>query len=56
MHHTQAVVGTSLVVAGLAVAAAGAAFYFAKDHDTTGLAIAGAGGGVLIGGVITLAF
>lgn len=56
MHHTQAVVGTSLVVAGLAVAAAGAAFYFAKDHDTNGLAIAGVGGGVLVGGVITLAF
>jgi hypothetical protein len=56
MHHTQKVVGTTLVVAGLAVAAAGAAFYFAKDHDKNGLAIAGVGGGVLIGGVITLAF
>jgi hypothetical protein len=56
MHHTQKVAGTSLVIAGLAVAAAGAAFYFAKDHDKNGLAIAGVGGGVLIGGVITLAF
>jgi hypothetical protein len=56
MHHTQRVAGTSLVVAGLAVAAAGAAYYFAKDHDKNGLAIAGVGGGVLIGGVITLAF
>ncbi|MEO8844961.1 MAG: hypothetical protein ABI591_15205 [Kofleriaceae bacterium] len=56
MRHTQKVAGTSLVVAGLAVAAAGAAYYFARDRDKNGLAIAGVGGGALIGGVITLAF
>ena len=56
IHHTQKVVGTSLAVAGLAVAAAGIAYYFAQDHDKAGLAIAGVGGGALIGGVITLAF
>lgn len=56
INHTQKVAGTSLVVAGLAIAAGGAAFYFANHHDKNGLAIAGVGGGVLVGGVITLAF
>ena len=35
---------------------AGAAFYFAQNHDKTGLAIAAGGGGLLVRGVITLAF
>ena len=56
IHHDHKVLGTSLVIAGLAVAAAGAAFYFADHHDRAGLAVAGVGGGALIGGVITLAF
>jgi hypothetical protein len=53
-HH--GVLGTALTVAGLAVAAAGTAYYFANSHDKNGLVIAGAGGGLLVGGVVTLTF
>jgi hypothetical protein len=54
--HAHRLAGTVLTVAGLAVAAAGAAYYFANSHDHNGLVIAGAGGGLLVGGVVTLAF
>ena len=54
--HKHKVLGTSLTIAGLAIAAAGAAVYFADHHARSGLAIAGVGGGALIGGVFTLAF
>jgi hypothetical protein len=56
MHHSQNVIGVTLAISGAAVALAGAAFYFSQNHDKNGLAIAGAGGGLLVGGVITLAF
>jgi hypothetical protein len=55
-HDNRGVIGTALTVAGLAVAAAGTAYYFAKSHDKNGLVIAGAGGGLLVGGVVTLTF
>ena len=55
-HNNHTVLGTALTIAGLAVAAAGTAYYFAQSHDKNGLVIAGAGGGLLIGGVVTLAF
>ncbi|HET9987573.1 MAG TPA: hypothetical protein VFQ65_03620 [Kofleriaceae bacterium] len=48
--------GTVLTIAGIAVAAAGTAYYFANSHDKNGLVIAGAGGGLLVGGVVTLTF
>lgn len=54
--HASHKVGWGLTIAGLAVAAAGVAYYFANDHDKNGLAVAGAGGGLLVGGVVTLAF
>ncbi len=56
LHHRRTVAGTALTITGLAVAAAGAAIYFAKDHSKTGLGIGGIGGGLLLGGVFTLAF
>ncbi len=56
MHHTRRVAGTTLTLSGIAVAATGAAIYFAKDHSRTGLGVAGLGGGLLLGGVFTLAF
>jgi len=55
-HQTHGVAGTVLTVAGLAVAAAGAVYYFANSHDKNGLVIAGAGGGLLVGGIVTLTF
>jgi hypothetical protein len=53
---THGVLGTALTIAGLAVAAAGTAYYFAESHDKNGLVVAGIGGGLLVGGVVTLAF
>jgi hypothetical protein len=53
---SHGVLGTVLTVAGLVGAAAGTAYYFANSHDKNGLVIAGAGGGLLVGGVVTLAF
>jgi len=56
MHHSHNVLGATLAISGAAIAIAGAAFYFSQNHDKTGLAIAAGGGGLLVGGVITLAF
>ena len=48
--------GTLLTVAGVVVAGAGAALYFLDDHSDYGLAPAALGGGLTLGGVITLTF
>jgi len=56
MHHHHKAVGVGLTVAGLAVAAGGAALYFAKDHSNAGLATAAAGGGLALGGLLVLSF
>ncbi|CAN5400299.1 hypothetical protein BH11MYX1_BH11MYX1_21310 [soil metagenome] len=56
MHHARRVAGTAFTITGVAVAAIGAAIYFAKDHSKPGLGVAGVGGGLLLGGVFTLAF
>jgi hypothetical protein len=50
------VLGATLAISGAAVAIAGAAFYFSQNRDKNGLAIAAGGGGLLVGGVLTLAF
>jgi hypothetical protein len=56
MHHARKVAGTALTLTGVAIAATGAAIYFAKDHSRTGLGVAGVGGGLLLGGAFTLVF
>ncbi len=56
VHHAHKVAGTALTITGLAVAVVGGAIYFANDHSRTGLGVAGVGGGLLLGGVFTLAF
>jgi len=56
VRHGHKVAGVALTIAGLAVAAAGVAFYFANDHDKNGLVVGGGGGGLLLGGIITLTF
>lgn len=56
LHHHHKAVGIGLTITGLAVAAGGAALYFAKDHSNAGLATAAAGGGLAIGGLLVLSF
>lgn len=56
MHHHHKAVGLGLTLTGLAVAAGGAALYFAKDHSSAGLATAAAGGGLAVGGLLVLSF
>jgi len=48
--------GMGLTIAGLVVAGAGVGLYLALDKPDYALGIAGAGGGVLLGGVTILAF
>ena len=48
--------GVTLLVSGLAVAAAGVAVYVATDKPDVGLAAAGAGGGLALGGLVVLSF
>lgn len=48
--------GIGLTVAGLVVAGAGVGLYLALDKPSYALGIAGAGGGMLVGGVTILAF
>jgi len=52
-HHLA---GGVLTAAGAALAIAGAVYYFTQSHDKNGLVLAGAGGGLLVGGVVTLTF
>ena len=52
LHH----VGLAMTLVGLATAGAGIAVYFAADKPTYSLAIAGAGGGLALGGVTVLTF
>ncbi|MFT3693918.1 MAG: hypothetical protein QM831_12305 [Kofleriaceae bacterium] len=54
-HHGKGL-PVALTVAGAVIAAAGLGYYFGDDHAKPGLAIAGAGGGLLVGGLVTLAF
>jgi len=56
LRHARAVTGTGLLVAGLAIAAAGTALYYAEHHAGYGLAVAGAGAGFALGGVVALTF
>jgi hypothetical protein len=56
LHHHRKVTGTALLISGLAIAAAGAALYYAESHASYGLATAGIGAGFVLGGVVTLAF
>ncbi len=44
-HHAKRVTGVALVLTGLAIAATGTAYYFAQNHDNTGLVIGGVGAG-----------
>ena len=55
LHHTHTVVGLTLLVTGLAAAAASAAVYYGADHDT-GLGVAGAAAGLVVGSVIAFSF
>lgn len=55
LHHEHTVVGVTLLVTGLAVAAAGAAVYFGADHDT-GLGIVGGGAGLVVGSILAFSF
>jgi hypothetical protein len=48
--------GTVLALSGLAVAAGGAALYFTQDHAGYGLAMAAAGTGLAVGGVVAFSF
>lgn len=48
--------GIVMTVLGLAVAGGGAAWYFADDKNTMGLATATGGGGLALGGIGVLAF
>ena len=54
--HHERVGGVTLAIVGLATAAAGAAIYYGHDHTRYGLATAGAGGGLALGGVVVLTF
>jgi hypothetical protein len=56
LHHGRKVTAVGLLVAGVVAAAAGTAVYYADNHSTAGLAIAGAGAGLLVGGIVTLTF
>jgi len=55
-HQDHRVAGGVLTGLGVALAAAGVSYYFANDHDKNGLALAGAGGGLIVGGIVTLTF
>lgn len=48
--------GIAMAVVGIAVAGAGAAWYFADDENKMGLATATGGGGLALGGIGVLAF
>ncbi len=56
LHHARKVTAVGVLVAGIVAAAAGTAVYYAENHSTAGLAIAGAGAGLLVGGIVTLTF
>jgi len=45
-----------MLVGGLVVAAAGTAIYYAANHTTAGLAVAGAGAGLVVGSIVTFTF
>lgn len=55
LHHDHTVVGVTLLVTGLAAAAASAAVYYGVDHDA-GLGIAGAGAGLVLGSILAFSF
>jgi hypothetical protein len=48
--------GLVMTIVGLAVTAGGAAWYFADDHNETGLATATGGAGLAVGGISVLVF
>ncbi len=52
-HHAT---GLTLLIGGLAAGAAGIAIYETQNQANAGLALAGAGGGLALGGVIVLTF
>ncbi|MDB4955341.1 MAG: hypothetical protein JWO36_2910, partial [Myxococcales bacterium] len=54
--HHHRVLGATLTFTGIAVAAAGIALYATQNHATYGVATAAAGGGLALGGVVSLAF
>jgi hypothetical protein len=56
LHHARTTSGVGLLVAGVVAAAAGTALYFADNHASGGLGVAGAGVGLLVGGIVTLTF
>ncbi|HEY0252615.1 MAG TPA: hypothetical protein VGC41_13865 [Kofleriaceae bacterium] len=55
-HHRSHALPVGLAIAGAVIAAAGIGYYAAQDHSKPGLAVAGVGGGLLVGGLVTLAF
>ena len=52
-HHR---VGLRMTILGILVAAVGTVVYFAEDHTRYGLAIAGGGAGMALGGIAVLTF
>lgn len=54
--HRSHALPIGLAIAGAVLAAAGIGYYAAEDSAKAGLGIAGAGGGLLVGGLLTLAF
>jgi len=53
-HHTR--LGLTTLLTGVAVAAAGTVLYVTRDHADYGLATVAAGGGLALGGAISLTF
>ena len=55
LHHDHKVLGVTLLVAGLAAAAASAAVYYGVDHDA-GLGVAGGAAGLVVGSILAFSF
>ena len=56
MRHRYKKGAIAVTMVGLAVAAVGAAVYFAKDHSSYGLGTAAAGAGLAVGGLVVMSF
>jgi hypothetical protein len=56
LHHTRHVTAATLLGVGVVALVAGTAVYYAENHSSTALGVAGAGIGLVVGGIITLTF